>query len=170
MSITGSGSPAQIEYGPSDATVRFERTFDRPRGAVWAALTQPALLAVWLDEASVELRVGGRFEIRFSDGPMLGLITELIENSVLAYSWHEGQYGQSHVRWELSDTADGGTSMTLTHTRLLTDSATGFAAGWHHHLERLGALLDGAQLEWDSDRFTNLHEMYRAAASREATA
>jgi uncharacterized protein YndB with AHSA1/START domain len=162
MNTLDTGSAAAIDYEEGRATVRFERTVTRPRSAVWAALTEPSQLAVWLDEATVELRVGGRFEIRFSDGPMLGLITDLVENSVLAYSWHEGQYGQSHVRWELSDRPDGGTTLALTHTRLLADSATGFAAGWHHHLERLDALLEGTQLDWDANRFTDLHEMYKA--------
>ena len=156
-----SGSAAQVEQGEAGATVRFERTFDRPRIAVWAALTEPAQLAQWLDEASVDLFVGGQFQIRFGDGTMDGRITELIENEVLAYSWHEGQYGQSHVRWELSDGPGGSTSLSLAHTRLLADSAAGFAAGWHHHLERLTALVDGGRLDWDGDRFTELHAMYR---------
>lgn len=162
MSLVDAESRAEVEHGSTGATVRFTRKFSRPRSAVWAALTEPAQLATWLDKASVDLRVGGQFQIRFGDGTMNGLITELVENSVLGYSWHEGQYGQSHVRWELSDDADGGTNLALTHTRLLTDSATGFAAGWHHHLERLDALLTGTRLDWDADRFASLHSMYRA--------
>lgn len=162
MNVDSAESPAEVEYGSSGATVRFVRTFSRPRSAVWAALTEPAQLAAWLDEGSVDPRVGGQFQIRFGDGTMNGLITELIENSVLGYSWHEGQYGQSHVRWELSDAPDGGTTLALTHTRLLTDSASGFAAGWHHHIERLAALLAGGQLDWDPHRFTDLHTTYKA--------
>lgn len=162
MTVADTESAAQIEYGTTSATVRFNRKFNRPRGAVWAALSDTAQLAAWLDEASVDLRVGGLFQIRFGDGTMNGLITDLIQDTVLAYSWHEGQYGQSHVRWELSDSPDGGTTLTLTHTRLLTDSAPGFAAGWHHHLERLDALLTRRQLDWDADRFAELHAMYKA--------
>jgi uncharacterized protein YndB with AHSA1/START domain len=151
----------QIELGPADATVRFQRQFDRPRSAVWAALTEPAQLSAWLDDASVDLRVGGQFQIRFGDGTMNGVITDLTPNEVLAYSWHEGKDDQSHVRWELSDLPDGGTALALTHTRLLTDAAPGFAAGWHHHLERLDALVAGGRLDWDGDHFTQLHATYR---------
>jgi uncharacterized protein YndB with AHSA1/START domain len=161
MSVDRATSAAEVEYGSSGATVRFQRTFSRLRGAVWAALTDPAQLAAWLDEATVELRVGGVFEIRFGDGTMHGRITELIEDSVLAYSWHEGRHDESHVRWELTDSPDGGTTIALSHTRLLTDSAPGFAAGWHHHLERLDALLAGGRLDWNGDRFADLHAMYR---------
>jgi uncharacterized protein YndB with AHSA1/START domain len=121
-----------------------------------------------MDEATVELRVGGRFEIRFADGTMHGLITELVEHSVLCYSWHEGQYGQSHVRWELSDAPDGGTALALTHTRLLRESASGFAAGWHHHLDRLNGLLAGTQLSWDGNRFTDLHAMYQTMSTADS--
>ena len=159
---------ADIERTPAGVTVRFERTFRRSRDEVWQALTEPARLSAWLDEALVELRLGGRFEIQFADGTMTGVITELVHERVLAYSWHEAQPGRSHVRWELSD-ADGGTLLRLEHTLLPDDSASGFAAGWHHHLERLESLLGGSTVSWSPERFDELAQFYSAPEGDPAT-
>jgi DNA-binding transcriptional ArsR family regulator len=45
--------------------VAFDRTLDRSPTKVWAALTDPRILANWLGEVEVDLRVGGAFVIRF---------------------------------------------------------------------------------------------------------
>ena len=141
------------------ATVSFERAFHSPRHVVWRALTEAAQLAAWLDDATVDLRVGGTFEIRFSDGTMKGVVTELQEERVLAYSWHEDKHDRSNVRWELAD-SDDGTVVRLTHSRLRRESVGGFAAGWHHHFELLAALLDNAPVAWDAGRFKALYTLY----------
>ena len=70
-----------------------------------------------------------------------------------------GQVDRWHVRWELAD-SDGGTVVRMTHSRLRRESAAGFAAGWHYHLERLTALLDDAPAAWKADRFEELHALY----------
>jgi len=157
-------SAGHIELDGDRTTVTFERHYAFPRSGVWEAITNPAQLAAWLDEAVVELRVGGRFEIYFDDEPMLGVVTELIDETVLGYSWHAGRTDESHVRWELSDEGDG-TRVLLTHTRLSSRSAAGFAAGWHHHMELLVALLQGGREAWDDARFDQLLTEYRATLS-----
>jgi uncharacterized protein YndB with AHSA1/START domain len=146
----------EVSETAEGATVVFER---RPCSVVWRALTEPAQLAAWLDDATVDLRVGGTLAIRFRDGTMNGVITELEDERVLAYSWHEDRHDRSHVRWELAD-SDGGTLVRMTHSRLRHESAAGFAAGWHHHLELLSALLDEAPVPWDAKRFEALHALY----------
>ncbi len=153
-----------IERTGDGATVRFTRHLAHPRSTVWAAITQPAQLAQWLDDASVDLRVGGAFQVRFSDATMNGVITELEAERILAYSWHEDREGRSHVRWVLSDDAQG-TRLELTHTRLAADAASGFAAGWHTHLERLDARLRGEPSPWDDSRFAELHGAYSVAGA-----
>ena len=144
-----------ISIDSERATVSFERRYARTRDEVWQALTEPAQLARWLDEAIVDLRVGGRFEIRFSDAAMVGTITALEDRRLLAYTWHEGRDDESQVSWELSDD-DGET----THTRLRSRAAAGFAAGWHHHLELLDAWIVGDVRTWSDDRFADLLRAY----------
>ena len=164
MTIPVEDSLGEIERTEEGVTLRFERTYPRPRAQVWRALTDPVQIAVWLDKATVELRIGGPFEVQFDDGTMNGRITELDRERVLAYSWHEGQFGESHVRWELSDRPGGGTQLRLTHVKLRNESAAGFAAGWHQHLERMDALLEGSSTAWSPERFDELLSTYTGVA------
>jgi uncharacterized protein YndB with AHSA1/START domain len=163
MNTTDLQSPAAIERSADGVTLRFDRSYDQSRDVVWRALTDPTQLEQWLDRSSVDLRVDGEFVVHFDDGEMRGRITHLEPGQLLAYSWHEGEYGESHVRWDLSDRVGGGTDLRLTHVRLRDESASGFAAGWHHHIERLGGLLSGGSTAWSGDRFEELHGMYRRA-------
>ncbi|HEX9642270.1 MAG TPA: SRPBCC family protein [Candidatus Krumholzibacteria bacterium] len=152
-------SMGTIERTPRGALVRFEREFDVPVTVLWHALTDPLGMASWLADASIDLRVGGSVEIRFGDAPVRGTITELAHNQVLAYSWHESRDDESHVRFEL--VSDGGRSrLTVIHTRLAPESGTGFAAGWHHHLELLADLLSGTPRDWSPERFGELLARY----------
>lgn len=43
--------------------IDFEWYYDRPAEAVWAALTEPERLALWIADAEVELRIGGRYRL-----------------------------------------------------------------------------------------------------------
>ena len=78
----------------------------------------------------------------------------------LAYTWDEGE-GESLVRFSL--TADGdGTRVVLTHERI--DSLSGFAAGWHAHLDMLEGLLDGRPVDWQ-ERWDELRPRYEEVMS-----
>jgi uncharacterized protein YndB with AHSA1/START domain len=150
-----------IERTAEGATVRFERHISSPRSAVWRALTDPGELAQWLSDADVDLRIGGAIQVRFDDGTMNGVITDLSIESVLAYSWHEGDRNESHVRWELSE-EEGGTTLRLTHVKLAAESASGFGGGWHHHLDRLEGVVADRPLDWSWKTFEDLEPLYRA--------
>jgi uncharacterized protein YndB with AHSA1/START domain len=139
--------------------VRFERTFDAPVATVWRALTDPAELAGWLAEGTIELRVGGEVVLHFDDGEARGTVTELDPGAVLAYSWREGDDHASHVRFQLDPDGDG-TRLTLVHTRLPASSTPGFGAGWHLHLELLDALTTAAPVDWSWERFHELRKEY----------
>lgn len=153
------GEMGTIERTAEGVTVLFERHYEAPPSDVWDALTNPAHLAQWLAEATIDLRVGGAITVRFDDGTMNGLITRLDPPSVLAYTWHEEQPHESHVLWELSG-RDGGTTLRLTHTKLPAESGSGFAGGWHHHLERLGGVIEGEPIDWSWARFEELMARY----------
>lgn len=159
MTTKPAESLATVTRSTNDATVTFERRFNRPIADVWRAITDPSGLAAWLADASVDLRVGGAIQVQFDDEPMNGIITDLEPERVIAYSWHEGMDRESHVRFDLSQNRDG-TILRVVHVRLNPSSATGFAAGWHHHLELLAAHLSGTDIEWSSPRFHELEELY----------
>jgi len=45
--------------------VAFDRLIERSPAKVWAALTDPKVLANWLGDVELDLRIGGPFIIRF---------------------------------------------------------------------------------------------------------
>jgi uncharacterized protein YndB with AHSA1/START domain len=128
--------------------VAFDRLIGRPAEKVWAALTDPKILANWLGEVQVDLRVGGEFIIRFRQMSvvMTGTITALELNRLIEYSWHEN-YGMpgSVVRWEIS-AADPGCRLKLTHSfppECVLNEIVGFAGGWHAFLDAIPTAVDG---------------------------
>jgi uncharacterized protein YndB with AHSA1/START domain len=91
---------------PSDREIFIERIFDAPRERVWAAFTDPELIARWWGRRSTttivaqqELRVGGawRFVERNADGSeagFRGIYREVVapERLVFTFEW-EGMPG-----------------------------------------------------------------------------
>jgi uncharacterized protein YndB with AHSA1/START domain len=158
------------EFGTIGAAeVVFERRFEASRERVWRALTDPAELAGWLAPAEIEMRVGGSVVLKFDDGDEHGMITELREPELLAYTWNEGKT-DSLVRFELNEDDDGGTRLTLRHTFDGEVELPSYGGGWHHHLELLSAQVVGRPIGWDSIRFKQLKREYerRAQQRREA--
>jgi len=150
------------ERGADGVTVAFERQFEAPAAKVWRALTEPGELAQWLADASVDLRIGGAIQVRFDDGVMNGTITELVPNELLSYTWLEGDGRESHVTWQLGAISDSATTLKLVHRRLAVESSSGFLGGWHHHLDRLEAVVGGSTMEWSWATYEELEEIYRA--------
>ncbi|MDB6158320.1 MAG: Activator of Hsp90 ATPase 1 family protein [Gammaproteobacteria bacterium] len=68
--------------------VAFDRLTDRPPARVWAALTDPKILANWLGDVELDLRIGGPFIIRFRrmSVVMTGQITALDPGRMLEYT------------------------------------------------------------------------------------
>ena len=58
-------------------------------GAVWAAVTDPAGLAEWLDaDVELELRPGGPGRFRFADGECRrAMVQEVVPGEALTFSW-----------------------------------------------------------------------------------
>lgn len=139
------GSVGQLDDGRS--FVHFERHLPYSVEQVWAAITEPDQLAEWFPGLDVELRAGGRFEIRFGgdcEGPphVSGTVTTFDPPHVLELGT---------MRYELSPEGPG-CHLTFTDvlwfdgprsTREITNSVLG---GWHNFLEALEAHLDGHNL------------------------
>jgi uncharacterized protein YndB with AHSA1/START domain len=147
----------------------FVRRLARPIEKVWAALTQPARLADWFAEISVEggeFTVGARFELHF---PLDGYRTScqvlaLEPPRLFAWTWGlpEGPTGLANaVRFELAPDGDG-CVFTLTNPGLIRQDLESVAAGWHTHLEALEGAVDGLRTQWTGERERPHLERYKA--------
>jgi uncharacterized protein YndB with AHSA1/START domain len=155
----------RIEREGEMRTLRFERRLAHPAEEVWAALTEPARLAEWLAEALVEPGEGGSITLDFGEGGTEGgRITVWEPPRALAYEWNFVGESPSHVRWELTIADEGrATLLTLEHTLLEAESAPGYGAGWHAHLDQLAGHLEGRTPDW-SGRYEELRPSYEELA------
>ena len=151
------------------AFVRLERDFAATPDEVWAMLTAPERLAIWL-QASVDLEpyAGGAITLRFANTgtTIQGQIVHFDAPWVLEYTWALAGEPASVVRFELQPAAtSAGTHLCLTHSRCGAHAPHLFAAGWHHHLELLAAQLAGQPVAWDWDRYNEVFAQYGVSAA-----
>jgi uncharacterized protein YndB with AHSA1/START domain len=151
------GTVTRTERG---VEARWERRIPHPVERVWAAITDPGELRGWLGDADIELREGGRVEIRWLNGDAVlrGKVTRLEEGRLLEYE------GEPHglLRFELSPDGDG-TRLVFTNAMDAPDYPDLALAGWHVHLDMLDDTLDGRPTDWDDwplDRWKELHVAY----------
>lgn len=129
--------------------VRFERRYDATIEDVWAALTEPDQLRDWLAATPVfEPRVGGKVVHEFEDGGVDGRVTAFEPPRLLEYEWRWTGEDVSILRWELEEDGDG-TRIVLDHRLLEAVHAASYGAGWHSHLDRLEALVEGGDGDGD---------------------
>jgi uncharacterized protein YndB with AHSA1/START domain len=146
--------------------LRFERQLRHPVEQVWDALTSPAQLAQWFAPGEIELTLGGRVYLAFTDGDSVidGRVTAIEPPRMLEFTWTDKDDDLGFVRWELM--ADGGgTHLVLTHT--LPGEAGPFVlpslAGWQVMLERLASLLDGQPEPLSGERWQEFYDHYDRA-------
>ena len=142
-------------------TVRFERVMPGPIERVWSYLTESDKRGRWLASGDMELRVGGRVELKFHHaelsanvGPTperfkqyeaghtsVGRITRCDPPRLLSFTW--GDTNDSEVTFEL--TPRGADVLLVVTHRRLRDRAEmlGAAGGWHAHLDVLVNNLSG---------------------------
>jgi uncharacterized protein YndB with AHSA1/START domain len=137
--------------------VAFDRPIDRPAAKVWSALTDPKILANWLGDVELDLRVGGVYIIRFRKMTvvMTGTIAALEPGRLLEYTWKEN-YGMPayKVRWEVLP-AGTGCRLKLSHTftsECVLSEIVGFAGGWHAFLDAIPAASDGKFVEYADEK------------------
>jgi uncharacterized protein YndB with AHSA1/START domain len=161
------------EYGVVTAprTVRFERVLPGPIERVWSFLTESEKRRKWLASGEMELRVGGRVELKFNHadlsakiGPtpdrykheigetFIGRITRCEPPCLLSFIWDIAAAHSSEVTFELKPR---GTDVILVLTeRRMRDRAemVSIASGWHTHLGILVDRLNGRepQLDWST--------------------
>jgi uncharacterized protein YndB with AHSA1/START domain len=161
--MTLDGAYSKLDDGSHE--VRFVRTFPQPIAKVWAALTDPAVLAKWIGAVEIEPRAGGKFVLRFagSSAVMTGEITRFEPPRLLEYTWTEPNYTPALVRWELAEAA-GATRLALTHTappEAGRSDVLGYLGGWHDYLDDLPSVLAGGERADAKGRWAKLDEGYR---------
>ena len=148
--------------------ITFERRFVAPIEKVWAALTDPAQLAAWFTEGTLEPHVGGR--VTFWEGlpgqETTGRVLLWDPPRTLEYEWRFEGEDQSIVRYELASLSPEGTGtrLTLTHRALGKAFAAPYMPGWHAHLDRLVAYVayvEGQALPDWGERYASLAPLYR---------
>jgi uncharacterized protein YndB with AHSA1/START domain len=136
---------------PPATTVRLERLLPAPIGEVFAAWTDPALMAQWLAptgraEVQANLIVGGRFRLTMIDGDdhieHTGEYLVIDPPRRLSFTW-QSQYTDGHASQIDVVLTDHGpaTLLVLSHTRLPEATRAPHEGGWVAILQRLAALL-----------------------------
>jgi uncharacterized protein YndB with AHSA1/START domain len=145
----------------SGSGVRFERRFEGPPSELWPFLTEAEHLSQWITPGvTIEARVGGRIVFPWRNGPaMEGEITVFEPPHRMEYFWREGTIN-SMVQLELKpDGAD--TILVVEHSGLPLADSTGFAAGWHSHLDWLELVRVGRGAQHDHEaRFNEMAQLY----------
>jgi uncharacterized protein YndB with AHSA1/START domain len=146
--------------------VSFERRLAHPVERVWDALTKPSELIGWWGEAEVDLREGGRFDVRWLNtddegnrAEMHATIAELEPGRLLVLD------GDMHgrLRWELTPEGDGTLLSFHSTLELDPDFLTKVPAGWHFHLDALATHLDGGSTDLvEIPNWEPIHEAYAA--------
>jgi uncharacterized protein YndB with AHSA1/START domain len=127
-------------------TIRIEARPD----LVYSHFTDPARLATWWGEATVEARAGGALRVAMDRGPrpvMLGryLALEPFRRIVFNFGWQATpgapEIPPESTRVEVTlDEDAGATLLTLRHTGLPAGLGDETRAGWDDHLQRLDAV------------------------------
>jgi uncharacterized protein YndB with AHSA1/START domain len=131
------------------------RRIEARPAVVFDAVTTPEGIAQWWGPdagpvlaAEADLRVGGRYRVRFrkldgSEHETSGIYLELVrpERVVMSWRWISGGEGSGESRLEMTLRAiPEGTELTLTHSRLQDEKTSrGHEEGWAGALRKLEA-------------------------------
>lgn len=147
MNAIDPGPLSPVECLPAGErwTLVLQRDLPHPPAAVWAALTEPGLLAQWAPFlADRDLGRPGTATLTMvadADGEGGMDLTATVQRAeppqLLVYTW-----GGDLLRWELAATATGA-RLTLRHTMDDREWVPKVAAGWHLCLTVAERLLDG---------------------------
>jgi uncharacterized protein YndB with AHSA1/START domain len=145
----------------AEQEITITRVFDAPRDLVFQAWTDPDHVAKWFgpagfetprDSVEIDLRVGGRFNLRMvkhGGGMEYALRYEIVElrapDLLVLRSGPMPEVGLDHetiTRVEL-DEENGKTRMTLTDGPYTEAGGKGAGAGWQGSFDKLEELLGG---------------------------
>lgn len=140
----------------SPTEIRFERLLPGPIDTVWAFLTDAQKRGEWLASGPMDLRVGGKVQLRFKHSDLSPnkapppehfkemdvtghqaeeTVTEIDAPHHLAFTWGSASKGGvSEVVFDLAPRGDK-VLLTLTHRKLPNEEElAGTSGGWQCHL------------------------------------
>jgi uncharacterized protein YndB with AHSA1/START domain len=146
--LAGNGGvmPETMETLPGGrVALRFERRLPHPREKVWRALTEPDQLRAWFveildyDRSRLDFTAGAELTFAADGFPAAhGRVTGYDPPALLEYTW-----GTETLRFELA--AHDAATCVLVFTNVVDGPETAaITSGWRTGLDRLAALLDGA--------------------------
>jgi uncharacterized protein YndB with AHSA1/START domain len=124
------------------------------RERVFQAWLKPELAVQWFSPENLtpksfrtDAKVGGSYIHVMSNSEVGELTTtgkylEIVENKKIVFTWGKQGESNSVVTVELED-QDGGTLLTLTHTKLPDDLVAGHVKGWESALRHLDQYFKG---------------------------
>lgn len=151
-----------IERLQSGFRGRLSRHFPHDAASVWAMLTAPDKLPLWLAAGSIELQLGGVVHIDFADSGTVidSTVTAFEAGRLLEYSWSHDKEPARPLRWTLTATVEG-TRLDLAVTTPAGEDAARACAGFEGHLEMLAAALEGVPIKFPFDLFLQARGAYR---------
>lgn len=159
-------------------TIRIERLLPGPIERVWSYLTQGELRRRWLAAGDMDLTRDACFTLTWRNDELTvpsgarpeGMSEEheatctilaIEAPTLLRYAWPN----VGEVTFELQSRGSD-VMLTLTHARAPSASVVlGVSAGWHGHLDLLGAILRDEQPEPFWDRWRTLRADYEGRLS-----
>jgi hypothetical protein len=146
--------------------VRMEDRYDTDIDDLWSALTDPGRLARWLGEVEGDLRLGGEFRARFSDGWEGTGRIEACEppRRLLVQTMMSGQTDEQFI--EATLTADASQTILVWEERgMPVGLLAPYGAGIQVHVEDLAAHIAGRELVDGDARWKELQPAYEAMAA-----
>jgi uncharacterized protein YndB with AHSA1/START domain len=131
----------------------LRRLVRAPAADVFGAWTDPAVMALWLSPvgsatASVDLRIGGRFQLVMADEHLsiehTGEYRVIEPPRLLVFTWRSEFTGMRDtlVTVRLTEHRPGETELELTHEFSTDAEASSHAGGWGQILHRLESYLE----------------------------
>ncbi len=141
----------------------LERVLEHDQNTVWTLLTDPGKLPDWLAPGEIELRVGGRARLDFTDsGTVIDSSVSAVDPPrLLEYSWSSAGEPIRPVRWEVIPEGSGSRLRLILRVPASEDIARA-CAGWEAHLLMLMAALEGVPIKFPFERFKETREAYKA--------
>jgi uncharacterized protein YndB with AHSA1/START domain len=121
--------------------VEFERMLSHPIEKVWEAITDPAILRIWLTEIEMDFKPGGKMKLYFQDANKTltyGQIVTIEKPTKFEWLWED-----EFASWQLEAISDQQTKLRFTYSRLAEKYAFEAPAGWHVVLDQLETVLNG---------------------------
>jgi uncharacterized protein YndB with AHSA1/START domain len=133
------------------AAIRLERLLPAAIAEVFAAWTDPSLMARWLApvghaEVEADLKVGGRFRVTMIDDDIrlehTGEYLVIDPPHRLSFTWLSPYTGRHASQVDVTLTARGPeTLLVLSHEQLPDDTRSSHESGWARILDHLAAVL-----------------------------